>query len=113
MVSRLKNTSVALSSTDLTSLYTCPTNFKAIIREIFITNVDGSSAADITLSYTDTSASATFSLLSTVSVTADNYIRLNDSFIILESGDILKAQASAANDIQISIFLEEILKPQG
>ena len=113
MIGRLKNASVALSSTDLTNIYTVPTNFTAIIREIFLTNVDGSSAVDATLKYTDTSASATFSLVSTKSVSADDFLRIEDANIFLEEGDILKAQAGAANDLEVTVFVEELYKPQG
>jgi len=113
MEGRPKNTSVALSSTDLTTVYTCPPNFTAIVRDIFLTNVDGSSAVDATLKYTDTSASATFSLLSTKSIAADDFLRIEDAYIVLETGDILKAQAGAANDLEVSIFVEEFHRPQG
>jgi|TARA_Y100000361_G_C11057810_1_gene288810 hypothetical protein len=113
MEGRPKNTSVALSSTDLTTVYTCPPNFTAIVRDIFLTNVDGSSAVDATLKYTDTSASATFSLLSTKSIAADDFLRIEDAYIVLETGDILKAQAGAANDLEVSVFVEEFHRPQG
>lgn len=110
---RFKNVGAALSSTDLTVIYTCPTNFTAIIREVFITNVDATHAVDMTLSWTDTSASATYSLLNTHSIDADSYLRFNEAQIVLESGDILKAQAGAANDAVVSVFIEELLRPQG
>ena len=113
MEGRPKNTSVALSSTDLTTVYTCPPNFTAIIRDVFLTNVDGSAAVDATLKYTDTSASATFSLLSTTSISADSYLRLENAYIVLETGDILKAQAGAANDLEVTVFVEEFHRPQG
>jgi|TARA_R100000995_G_scaffold79905_1_gene51288 hypothetical protein len=113
MEGRPKNTSVALSSTDLTTVYTCPPNFTAIVRDIFLTNVDGSAAVDATLKYTDTSASATFSLLSTKSIAADDFLRIEDAYIVLETGDILKAQAGAANDLEVSVFVEEFHRPQG
>jgi len=113
MIGRLKNVGVALSSTDLTNIYTVPTNFTSIVKEIFLTNVDGSSAVDATLKYTDTSASATFSLLSTKSIAADDFLRIEDAHIILEEGDILKAQAGASNDLEVTAFIEERYKPQG
>ena len=113
MLGRPKNASVALSSTDLTNVYTCPPKFTAIIKEIFLTNVDGSAAVDATLKYTDTSASATFSLLSTTSISADSYLRLENAHIILEEGDILKVQAGAANDLEVTVFIEEFHRPQG
>jgi len=113
MEGRPKNTSVALSSTDLTTVYTCPPNFTAIVKDIFLTNVDGSAAVDATLKYTDTSASATFSLLSTKSIAADDFLRIEDAYIVLETGDILKAQAGAANDLEVTVFVEEFHRPQG
>jgi hypothetical protein len=113
MAVRLKNAASALSGTSLTAVYTCPTNFTATIKEVFVANIDGSSAADITLKYTDTSASATFDLVSTKSVAADSYLRLENANIILEAGDIFKAQASAADDLTVSLFIEEQITPAG
>jgi hypothetical protein len=113
MAVRIINAASALSSTGLTSVYTCPAIFSAHIKEIWVTNIDGSNAADITLKWTDTSASATFDLISTTSVAADSYLRINDANIFLEAGDVFKAQASAANDLTVSIFIEEQIKPAG
>jgi len=113
MMGRLKNSAVSLSDTNLTAVYTTPTNFTTVVRDIFLTNVDGTSAVDATLKYTDTSASATYALLSTKSIAADSYLRLENANIVLEEGDILKAQAGAGNDLTVSIFLEEFHRPQG
>ena len=113
MAVRLKNAASALSSTNLTTVYTCPTNFTAVVREVIVANVDGSSAADISLKYTDTSASATFDLVSTKSVAADDFLRLDNANIVLEAGDIFKAQASAADDLTDSLFIEEQITPAG
>ena len=110
---RPKNAASALSSTDLTTVYTCPLTFTARIKEVWVTNVDGTSAADITLKWTDSSASATFDLVSTASVSADNYLRFSEANIFLEAGDAFKAQASAANDLTVSIFIEEQIRPAG
>ena len=113
MNGRLRNAAAALADTNLTAVYTVPTNFTAIVKEIFLTNVDGTSAVDATLKYTDTSGSATYALLSTKSIAADSYLRLENANIVLEEGDILKAQAGAGNDLTVSIFLEEFHRPQG
>ena len=104
---RLKNAAAALDSTNLTSVYTCPTNFTARIKEVWVTNIDGSSAANITLKWTDTSASATYSIISTYTVPADDALRIENANIMLEAGDILKAQAAVANDLEVSVFIEE------
>ena len=107
-VRRRLNAFVALSSTDLTTLYTCPTNKTAVIKEVFICNTD---TTDITIAITDTSASATFNIIKTKTVANDDFLRLDSADIILESGDIIKAQASAVNDLEVSAFIEEYPDP--
>ena len=112
MSTRIINAGVSLTGTSLTTLYTCPANHKAIIKELWLTNVDGTNAVDATLQWTDDSDSdAAYSLLSTKSIAADSYLRIDGANIVLEAGDILKAQAGAANDLMVSAFVEEIYTP--
>ena len=112
MATRIINAAVSLTSTSLTTIYTCPSNYKAIIKELWITNVDGTNAADATVQWTDDSDSdAAYSIISTKSVAADCYLRIEGANIVLEAGDILKAQAGAANDLMVSAFIEEIYTP--
>ena len=112
MSTRIINAGVSLKGTSLTTVYTCPANHKAIVKELWLTNVDGSNAVDATLKWTDDSDSdAAYSLLSTKSIAADSYLRIDGANIVLEAGDILKAQAGAANDLMVSAFVEEIYTP--
>ena len=110
-VRRRLNAFVALSTTDLTTLYTCPTNKTAVIKDIFICNTDTTNSRDITIAITDTSASTTFNLIKTKTVDNDDFLRLDSADIILESGDIIKAQASAVDDLEVSAFIEEYPDP--
>jgi len=112
MATRIINAGVSLTDTSLTTIYTCPANYKSIIKELWITNVDGTNAADATVQWTDDSDSdAAYSIISTKSVAADSYLRIEGANIVLEAGDILKAQAGAANDLIVSAFIEEIYTP--
>ena len=81
------------------------------MKELWLTNVDGTNAVDVTVKWTDTSASATFAIISTKSVAADSYLRIEGANIVLEATDILKAQAGAADDLTVSAFIEEIYTP--
>ena len=75
MATRIINAGVSLTGTSLTTVYTCPANHKAIIKELWLTNVDGTNAVDATLQWTDDSDSdAAYSLLSTKSIAADSYL---------------------------------------
>lgn len=111
MATRIINAAVALADTNLTTIYTCPASHRAIVKEFWLTNVDGSSAVDATVKWTDTSASATFAIISTKSVAADSYLRVEGANIVLEATDILKVQAGAADDLTMSAFIEEIYTP--
>ena len=61
---RLVNAAVNLTSTNLTTVYTVPAKTTAIVREMFIANYD-SSARNLNIQWTDTSATATATTTST------------------------------------------------
>ena len=111
MATRIINAAVELTDTNLTDIYTCPSSHRAIVKELWLTNVDGTNAVDVTVKWTDTSANATFAIISTKSVAADSYLRIEGANIVLEATDILKVQAGAANDLTMSAFIEEIYTP--
>ena len=86
------------------------------VNRITVANVDGTNAADVTLSITKanfTSAgvtnfdtSGTFFIAKTISVPADATLVLLDTPIYLMEGDLLKGGASAASDLDLFISYE-------
>ena len=92
---------------------TCLTNSAASgkvfkINSIIAANVDGVSAADISISVWD--GTTDFYIIRTVSVPADatQIVLTKDNYLYLEEGISIRAQASAANDIDVIIGYEEI-----
>ena len=82
------------------------------INSILVANVDGSVAADITLSYysqDDIGGTAT-ELLSTVSVPQDSTLVAFDknTAFYLEEDNSIGATAGAANDLKVFVSYEEI-----
>lgn len=76
------------------------------INALYIANVDGTSAADITVDvYRSTTA---YKIASTVSVPADASISLLDQPIYLEEGDSLRLTASANSDLEAVCSYEEL-----
>ena len=92
------NKSINLTTTDLTTIYTVPDETVAIVKAIQGFN-DTASAVNVTLSYTDTSASATYAFGYATSSSIQQFELLTSNLLVLEEGDILKIQASAANQI--------------
>ena len=105
---------VALSSTSATSLVSNPASSNKVykINNIVVANVDGSSAADITINiYSQAALGGTaFAIASTISVPADATLIVTDkttSFYLLENQSI-GAIAGVANDLVVTSSWEEI-----
>ena len=105
---------VALSTTSATSLVSNAASSGKVfkINSIVVANVDGTSAADITINiYSQAALGGTaYAIASTISVPADATLIVTDkttSFYLLENQSI-GAIASVANDIVVTSSWEEI-----
>jgi hypothetical protein len=82
------------------------------INSLYVSNVDGSAAADITISlYSEDNIGGTATqIVSTVSVPADATLVVisKDTSIYLEEDKSIGATASAANDLKVVCSYEEI-----
>ena len=96
------------STTGIQTLYTCPVSTTAVVHAVYLSNIDGTNDATVNLSI---SGSANFDdrryILKTVDVPADSTLVIEKP-INLEAGDILKAVASAAGDLQAFASVLEI-----
>ncbi len=119
-VTSIKGESVgfALSATTTTTLMTVASNKVVKINRITVANVDGTNAADVTLSVTKSNftpdgvdnfdTSGTFHIAKTVSVPADATLVLLDTPIYLMETYVLKGGASAASDLELFVSYESI-----
>ena len=106
MANIYKNTGFNLSNTNLTTIYTVPTNRTAIVKSIQINN-DDASAIQTEIFFTDSSASQTYKIYhkDLAADTTDNGVVAP---LVLESGDILKIQVATANKIEGVVSYLEI-----
>ncbi len=103
-----KNAKLALTTTAAT-IYTCPADTVAIVLLCQVANVDGTDAASVSISWTDSSDSDTETMLaSTISVPADAALSVLDGKLVLEAGDVLKGLASADGDLVITVSVMEM-----
>jgi len=95
--------------TDLTTVYTCPAATKAIVIGCQVANVDGTNSADLTLVWTDDSdGDAATNLVKTLTIPPDAALNPIGGKLVLEAGDTIQAQASAAGDLELSLSVLEI-----
>ena len=80
------------------------------VNTVILSNFDGTTAYDATITLFSARAGATKNLVSTVSVPADASLVVIDktTAIYMEEGDILAGLASAANKIDVTVSFEEI-----
>jgi|TARA_Y100000310_G_scaffold27428_1_gene26100 hypothetical protein len=80
------------------------------INSVYVSNIDGTSAAACTLTFYDSSATATWHLVKTVSVPADATLVVisKNEAVYLEEGDKIAGYADVAGDLQVVISYEEI-----
>jgi|TARA_R100000322_G_scaffold163528_1_gene127183 hypothetical protein len=119
-VTSIKGESVgfALTATTTTTLMTVSSDKLLKINRITCANVDGTNAADLTLSITKSNftpdgttnfdTSGTFHLAKTVSVPADATLVVLDTPIYMMEADVLKGGANAASDLELFISYEVI-----
>lgn len=80
------------------------------VNAIYVSNVDGTSAVDVTANFYDASVGGgtAFALVKTVTVPADATLDILSKSIYLEEGDKIAALASANGDAEIVVSYEEI-----
>jgi len=99
-----KNAKVDLTTTNNTTVYTCPTATQTIVKSILVNDDSGSgSTIDVTL----TAGSDVFSLFKTKSITANNTVELLTQPVIIQESEILKVQATNSDRLHVVVsFLE-------
>mgnify|MGYP003112022881 CR=1 FL=1 len=105
------NAKVDLTTTDLTTLFTVPSDadFNAAVVNSILVSEDSGNADTITVNLTDT-ASAVFSLFKVKTVGANTTVELLTKDLILQSGEILKVQAATANRLHVVASIQELSK---
>ncbi len=105
MANNYKNAKVDLSTTNLTTLITTETGSTIIIKSILISEDAGSTPS---LTLTLVNGSDIFSLFKDKAFSAKQTLELLSQPLVLSSGEILKAQASAANQLHVIVSYLEI-----
>ena len=106
MANSFINKKADLTTTDLTTLYTVPSFKTAVVKSILVSE-DAGSGASITVTLVDTSSNI-FSLFKTKSISSNATAELLTQPLVMEEGEILKVQASDANELHVIASILEI-----
>ena len=109
-----KTVTVDLSSTSATSILSNAASSGKVLKinSLYVANVDGTSAAEITINYYSAAAlgGTATQICSTVSVPADATLVVidKDAYVYLEENTSLGATAGTANDLKVVCSYEDI-----
>ena len=104
------NAKVDLTTTDLTTLFTVPSDadFNAAVVNSILVAEDSGNADTITVQLVN--GSDTFVLFNVKAVGANTTVELLTRDLILQSGEILKVQAATANRLHVVASIQELSK---
>ena len=106
MANSFINKKADLTTTDLTTLYTVPAARTAVVKSFLVSNDSGSSCnIDVTL--VDASSNI-FSLFKTKAVDTNTTTELLTQPLVVQENEILKVQASDANELHVIASVLEI-----
>ena len=106
MANIYKNAKVDFTTTNNTTVYTAPSNSRAIINNILVSE-DSGNADSISVTLTDASSNV-FNLFKTKAVSANATEELITKPLVIQEGEILKAQATTADRLHMIVSLLEI-----
>ena len=103
MANIYKNEKTSLTTTALTTLYTVPSNSRAIVKSLLVTE-DNGGAAVVKVTLVD-AAAASFVVDNDVNLSANQKEQVLNEPLIMKESEILKVQASSgAVDVVASVL---------
>ena len=106
MANVYKNELVDLTTTDNTTVYTTPSDSRAVIKSILVSE-DAGSGTTVTFTITN-AAAAVFNLFKDKAIASKATTELLTHPLILQENEVLKAQAADANELHIIASILEI-----
>ncbi len=106
MANRFINKKINLTSTDNTTIFTVPTATTSIVRSILVSEYAGSGST-LTVTLTDSSGTV-FNLYTSKTISSNTTTELLTNPLILQESEVLKAQATDANRIQLIVSILEV-----
>jgi hypothetical protein len=111
MAETFNRTSVKLTTTTITDAYQAPNvanTDRAIVLSCMVANVDPSVSCDVTVAITDSSNVEIAKIANAIQVPAKSTLEIVANKVVLKRGEKLRATASLANDLEVTVSALEI-----
>lgn len=105
--SRARSIGHNLVSGAATEVYVCPDNFTAYVTLVFISNL-GSGNQTVTMEWYDKTDDTWYFILGGYILSAYNFIKLSEGYLVLNSGDKLRITSEAGSTMSSVVTVEEL-----
>ena len=106
MANSFINKKADLTTTDLTTFYTTPTAKTAVVKSLLVAN-DSGSGCNIDVTLVDASSNI-FTLFKSKTIATNTTTELLTHPLVVEESEIIKIQASDANELHVIASILEI-----
>mgnify|MGYP003646181910 CR=1 FL=1 len=93
------------------TVYTCPPNFIARMVLLFVVNHGGNNKT-VSVEWNDLSASQSYHIVGGYILTANGYLKLDGSYLVLNAGDTLIVTPEAGATMDTTVTVEEYYFPK-
>lgn len=107
---KLRSVGKNLTAGTSNTIYTCPSSHTAKIVLLFVSN-QGSGNKTVQLDWYDSSANETYAIVGRYVVSAYNFLKFDQSYLVLNAGDSFKVTPEAGADMDATITVEEYFDP--
>jgi hypothetical protein len=92
------------------TVYTCPPNYIAKMTLLFVSNHAGNNKT-VQIEWNDVSASGTYHIVGGYNLTANAFLKLDGSYLVLNPGDTVLVTPEAGSTMDATITVEEYFEP--
>jgi hypothetical protein len=103
---KIRSVGFNLTAGAANTIYTCPDNFIAKMNLLFVSNHGGNNKI-VSIEWHDVSAGASYYIVGGYVLSANGYIKLDGSYLVLNPGDHLVVTPEAGSNMSTTVSVEE------
>lgn len=108
--SRFVSVGKVLTAGSANTVYTCPANFTAKVELLFVCN-KSSGNKTVQIGWHDGSTGVTYSIVGGYVISAYNFLKFDQAYLILNAGDYLSITPEAGSTMDATVSVEEFFDP--
>ena len=109
-VPKMRSVGATLPANTATTLYTCPANYTTKVILLLVCNLTSGNKT-VQVHWYDSSTSGTYHIVSGYTISGYNFLKFDQSYLILNSGDYISITTEAGSTMDATITVEEYFDP--